>query len=439
MSEHSARHHPQQVSPATNDPFWVNPDAAHDASSDNGSLGINTSWPQSGISYPQDFVFPQDEHDYFNDNTFFSGEEASSPNISSEFGGMSNALGLDPATASSRSYGQSMTLHATPPQVMRLPHLPQIMTADLHSPYTYPHSPLVPSPADYHSNPYSASPVSMPLTPASLPPSSTLAPPYIAGTSHLSPNSPYMHPYGSPIPPKSPYLASSPASPSARSYASYSPTDEISPTAHVPRAQGQVQQTVLELAAAFPGIAATMIPQRVYRPHTQSDRRRYVEEVDLEAPIMFYTSHPDGLGISCRDALNCKFARLVGRDDQMFVNRGPSVSIRLMVRAPFSLKRRHDTEQLPVQWPGYAPWSRQIPTRDFRSPPGPITRSKLAKNVAKTVQRFLEEMRLKPMEEDADPRWRVANRITIDALELVGLQHVSMGSWQAHLRIRPHP
>ena len=41
------------------------------------------------------------------------------------------------------------------------------------------------------------------------------------------------------------------------------------------------------------------------------------------------------------------------------------------------------------QWPGYQPWSRQIPTRDFRNPPGPITRAKLAKNVAKSVARFI--------------------------------------------------
>jgi hypothetical protein len=41
------------------------------------------------------------------------------------------------------------------------------------------------------------------------------------------------------------------------------------------------------------------------------------------------------------------------------------------------------------QWPGYRQWSRQIPTKDFRSPPGPITIAKLAKNVAKCVQRFM--------------------------------------------------
>ena len=39
------------------------------------------------------------------------------------------------------------------------------------------------------------------------------------------------------------------------------------------------------------------------------------------------------------------------------------------------------------------------------------------------------------MEEDADARFNVAH-ISIDQVELVGLQHVSMGSWQAHLRLR---
>lgn len=39
------------------------------------------------------------------------------------------------------------------------------------------------------------------------------------------------------------------------------------------------------------------------------------------------------------------------------------------------------------------------------------------------------------MEEDVDAKYKVAN-ITIDQIELVGLQHVSMGSWQAHFRLR---
>jgi len=219
----------------------------------------------------------------------------------------------------------------------------------------------------------------------------------------------------------SPYIQASPISPSSPSLTSRL---EMQPGCdpHGRNRSGQVTlQTVVQLAAAWSSPNDwPLLPQKSYRPHTQSDRRRYVEEVELEAPIMFHVQNPQGCGISLRDALNSKFMRLIGRDDLMFVNRGPSVSIRLM-------------------WPGYAPWSRQIPTRDFRSPPGPITRSKLAKNVAKTVHRFINEVQNTAMEEDADPQWKVGrNHIALDDLILVGLQHVSMGSWQAHLRVRRH-
>ncbi|EPT04896.1 hypothetical protein FOMPIDRAFT_1034573 [Fomitopsis schrenkii] len=161
-----------------------------------------------------------------------------------------------------------------------------------------------------------------------------------------------------------------------------------------------------------------MIPQKTYRPNTQSDRRRYVDEVQLEPPIMFYMQNPSRSGMSLQDALHGRFMNLCDRDEHMFEQRGPSVSIRLM-------------------WPGYAPWSKQIPTRDFRTPPQPITRAKLAKNVAKTVQRFIQDMEQRPMEDDADIRWRVGpGHIQLQDLALVGLQHVSMGSWQAYLILR---
>jgi len=197
-------------------------------------------------------------------------------------------------------------------------------------------------------------------------------------------------------------------------------------------------RTVAELAAAYAtprdGI---LVPQQTYQPLMQSDRRRYVEEVQLDEPIMFYAQYPNGsahsvdphagigmqqpssCGIPLRDALHNRFNVLVGREDLMFENRGPSVSIRLL-------------------WPGYAPWSRQIPTRDFRTPPGPITRAKLAKNVAKTIERFIQEMDGQPMGNGAEAGWRVGkNWIELDHLVLVGLQHVSMGSWQAHVRLIP--
>lgn len=46
---------------------------------------------------------------------------------------------------------------------------------------------------------------------------------------------------------------------------------------------------------------------------------------------MFFLQAPGECGIPLRDALTGKYIRLVGRDDAMFRERGPSVSIRLKV------------------------------------------------------------------------------------------------------------
>jgi len=163
-----------------------------------------------------------------------------------------------------------------------------------------------------------------------------------------------------------------------------------------------------------------MVPQKRYKPHTSSDRRRYVDEVNLEPSIFFYMQKPDEAGIPLRDAMHGRFAHLVARDEPMFQERGPSISVR-------------------INWPGYQPWSRQIPTRDFRNPPGPITRAKLAKNVAKSVGRFIAEHKGRPMEEDGDAAWIVGGgHIDVFDLVLVRLDHVSKGSWQAQLQLL-HP
>ena len=68
----------------------------------------------------------------------------------------------------------------------------------------------------------------------------------------------------------------------------------------------------------------------MYKPHTTSDRRRYVEDVPLEPPIYFFVKHSGQCGISLHDALYSRVKNLVNRE-QVFEGRGPSVSIRLEV------------------------------------------------------------------------------------------------------------
>ncbi|KAI0350668.1 hypothetical protein OH77DRAFT_1050988 [Trametes cingulata] len=228
-------------------------------------------------------------------------------------------------------------------------------------------------------------------------------------------------PYGIVSPVDAPFVKMAQYSPLSPSVSAVPPAmleDQGSLCTPVQRERDEAPHRVLPLAQMYGHPSGgELVPQPDYRPHTQSDRRRYVEQVQLEAPILFFMAHPTALGIPLKDAINNRFMHLQGRDDPMFEGRGPSVSIRL-------------------NWPGYAPWSRQIPTRDFRSPPHPITRAKLAKNVAKTINRFIEDMERTHMEDPTQARWRVGGRhIKLEDLLLVGLQHVSMGSWQAHVRL----
>ena len=74
-----------------------------------------------------------------------------------------------------------------------------------------------------------------------------------------------------------------------------------------------------------------MVPQKRYKPNTSSERRRYVDEVNLEPAIFFFMQNPDESGIPLRDALHGRFARLVGRDEPMFRECGPSISVRINV------------------------------------------------------------------------------------------------------------
>jgi hypothetical protein len=181
--------------------------------------------------------------------------------------------------------------------------------------------------------------------------------------------------------------------------------------------------------------AGPFIPQQMYKPHTTSDRKRYVEEVLLEGPLFFYSDDPARCGILLKDALHSRTRKLHNRDKAVFEGRGPSVSIRLEVRvSPTPV----DLCSSCLQWPGYRQWSKQIPTKDFRNPPGPITLAKLAKNVAKCVQRFIQERKSSPMEDESDHRWRIGegpNDIKLEDLVLVSMHHVSLGSWQPQLRL----
>ena len=96
--------------------------------------------------------------------------------------------------------------------------------------------------------------------------------------------------------------------------------------------------------------AGPFIPQPMYKPHTTSDRKRYVEEVLLEGPLFFYSDDPARCGILLKDALHSRTRKLRNREKAVFEGRGPSVSIRLEVRVCFFRSCGYLLIQSSVAW-----------------------------------------------------------------------------------------
>lgn len=74
-----------------------------------------------------------------------------------------------------------------------------------------------------------------------------------------------------------------------------------------------------------------LVKQRMYRPHTNADKKRYVEDVQLSEPIVFEVHSQEQWGMLLTEAMQPRSSRLVGAEEAVFVDRGPSVSIRIEV------------------------------------------------------------------------------------------------------------
>ncbi|OAX38971.1 hypothetical protein K503DRAFT_865763 [Rhizopogon vinicolor AM-OR11-026] len=174
---------------------------------------------------------------------------------------------------------------------------------------------------------------------------------------------------------------------------------------------------VLQLPIFSLGTGA-FVPQSLYQPRGETDRQKYVYMANLSPPILFYAENPSELGIALEEIVQTESPRLCDGDDLVLDGSGRSISVR-------------------IKWPGYPLWNKQLLTRDYRKTPGPITKARLAKNLARCIRQFIKKMKTRRMEIDADPVWKIGDRrIRFEDLILVSLHHVSQGSWQPQLRIR---
>ncbi|KAF9245292.1 hypothetical protein BU15DRAFT_71047 [Melanogaster broomeanus] len=122
---------------------------------------------------------------------------------------------------------------------------------------------------------------------------------------------------------------------------------------------------------------AIFVPQKVYQPYTEADRLRYIRDAQLKETIFFYSSQSE-LGISLDDALKQRLKNMKDKEDQMFVGLWS-----IGFDSPPGMFRS-------LVGQATVPGRKQIPTMDFKNPKGPITKVKLAKNIANCVRRFIE-------------------------------------------------
>ncbi|KAI0347633.1 hypothetical protein BDW22DRAFT_4665 [Trametopsis cervina] len=100
---------------------------------------------------------------------------------------------------------------------------------------------------------------------------------------------------------------------------------------------------------------------------------------------------------------------------------------RLSSTTPYKISLR-------IIWPGYDMWDGDVRIVTGNIPHAtPITRAKLAHNVAKRVKMCLEGLSTEASE-DPRPDWNV-KRYSIEQLVLLELRHVSVGSWQPVLAV----
>lgn len=153
-----------------------------------------------------------------------------------------------------------------------------------------------------------------------------------------------------------------------------------------------------------------LVPQKTYRPH-----RPQKEPGDSQI-IEFLVR--GGKGIRLSDALEGKWTGFEGKDDQpLSGERRMTIMLRL----------------LPV---GCPLWRSKIPITDYTLRRRPITRMKLAKEVARNVQKLLERERT---EGHSDHSRCDLKDVLLSNIYLNRLVRVSTASWQPELSVVQPP
>ncbi|KAH9037703.1 hypothetical protein EDB84DRAFT_1268652, partial [Lactarius hengduanensis] len=139
----------------------------------------------------------------------------------------------------------------------------------------------------------------------------------------------------------------------------------------------------------------TVVPQRMWSPHSALDRRRHVERARLQMPI-YFEGDDRTLGISLAASTNSRCRSL--REGNYL--------------APLGQK---SSTYIRIAWPGYKEFKRQVPTQE----------PNFARQIGRTVDAFLQ-VRLLVIGPGG---------VQSGDIFIIGAIHVSAGSWMPIMQL----
>lgn len=157
----------------------------------------------------------------------------------------------------------------------------------------------------------------------------------------------------------------------------------------------------------------SVVPQQLWAPQGQGDRRRYVDQAQFRMPI-FFVNRNGSLGVP---VMHAAAGHMQLRDAYL----------------PPSLMDK-TTAKIRIGWPGYAPSEQQVQLRDQTPAKNPIPFDRFVKHVGSRVRQFLTDRERLPVQQAF--RWMVGHgNIISDEVMLIGIVQVSEGSWMPILQL----
>ncbi|KAI9433277.1 hypothetical protein H4582DRAFT_2101681 [Lactarius indigo] len=151
----------------------------------------------------------------------------------------------------------------------------------------------------------------------------------------------------------------------------------------------------------------TVVPQRMWSPHSALDRRRHVERAQLQMPI-FFEGEDRRLGIPLAASTNSRCHSL--RD-----------------ASHLALHGQKSSTYIRIAWPGYKEFKRQVPIRE----------QGFTHQIGRAVDAFLQACELDPgCVDDRRELWRIGpGGVQSGDILIIGAVHISAGSWMPIMQL----